>query len=68
MGLGGDGTVYIVVTVAPSRTRRRQDREDIVFWIRNLGNVPKEKKLKIPRDINNLDKAEECEHRDLMLR
>ena len=38
-----------------------------MFWIRDLGNFSKDKQLKITRDINNLDKAEECEHRDLML-
>ena len=68
IGLEDDGTVYIVVTVAPSRTRRHPHKENMVFWVRNLGNVSKGKQLKIPRDINNLENAEECENHELMLR
>ena len=68
IGMEDDGTVYIVVTVAPSRTRRHPHREHIVFWVRNLGNVSKGKQLKIPRDINNLENAEECENQELILR
>ena len=61
IGMEVDGTVYIVVTVAPSRTRRHPHREHIVFWVRNLGNVSKGKKLKIPRDDNGFHKRRKSE-------
>mgnify|MGYP004106120589 CR=1 FL=1 len=53
------GNVHVVVTRAPSRVRTHRTKDDIVTWVRKLGDIKIGKKIKVPKDVDNLDYAEE---------
>ena len=58
--------VYVVVTAAPARIRENRNQELVAYWVRKLGKVTDSKKLRIPSDLDDIDKAAEWDATKLL--